>query len=115
MASATSGVCSEKFQKNYMTTDWVGIRQYQKTHQDLHKEADDPTETLTDHIDPSCTICNAADIIRLTPFDAFWNLVTTHFEAKSWTNNTIAEFKYLRSSIRTYLTTEDEEEKVDAG
>ena len=97
-----------------MTTDWIGIRQYQETYQDLHKEADDSTETLTDHLDPSCTICNVIDTARTVPFDNFWNLVTTHFAAKSWTNNTVVEFEYLRSVIRTYKITEEEEEKVEA-
>ena len=62
-----------------------------------------------------CLICNAADIARTVPFDNFWNLVTTHFVAKSWTNNTVAKLENLRSAIKTYKATEEEEERVEAG
>ena len=51
---------------------------------------------------------------RTVSFDNFWYLVTTHFAAKSWTNNTVVEFEYLRSVIRTYKITEEVEEKVEA-
>ena len=98
-----------------MTTDWIDIIRYHEIHQDLYEEVDDPTETLTDYLDLSYTICNIANVARSIPFDTFWYLLTTHFEAKSWTNNTIIEFKHLRNSIRTYLIIEEEEEKVEAG
>ena len=81
----------------------------------MHKKADDPIETLTDHLDSLCTICNVADTARTAPFDTFWNLVTTYFAAESWTNNTVTEFEHLRSAIRTYRTTEEEEKKIKAG
>ena len=72
MVSAINDACSKNYKKNYMIIDdWVGIRQYQETHQALYEEAMNPTETLTDHLDSLCTIYNAADIARSTTFDTF--------------------------------------------
>src|ERR1043165_1681199 len=98
-----------------MITDWIRVKQYQETHQDLYEKAKDSTEVLAEHVNPLCTICNVADVARSQPFDNFWHILTTHFEAQSWTNNTITEFEHYRSTIRTYEAAEEEQEKVDAG
>ena len=55
-----------------MTIDnWIGIRQYQETHQDLYKKVNDSTETLADYLDPSYTVCNVANTARSIAFDTF--------------------------------------------
>src|ERR1044071_2184047 len=97
------------------SNDWLDIRTYQEVHDNLHEEADDPAEPLVDHIDPSYLICNAADTARAPTFENFWYIATTHFEAESWTNNTVIEFEYLRGNIKTYLNSEDEDEKAEVG
>src|ERR1044071_981313 len=94
-----------------MVENWRDIRAYQEIHDNLHEETDNPTETLTEHIDLSCFICNIADTARASTFENFWYIITTHYQGKSWTNNTVTEFEYLRGIIRTYLFSEDEEEK----
>ena len=99
----------------YMTENWGTLRAYQEAHDNLHEEAEDPTKVLSEHIDLSCLICNAADTARAATFDNFWYIIVTHFQGESWTNNTVTEFEYLRGTIRTYLTTEDEEEKTQVG
>src|ERR1043165_1230321 len=99
-----------------MTTDsWRGIRAYQGTHDDLHGEEGDPNTILLDHLDPSCPICNSADTAKAVTFDNFWYLLTTHYHAQSWTNNTVAEFEQLRGALRRYLSSEEDDEKTDAG
>src|ERR1044072_624359 len=98
-----------------MVDNWRDLRAYQEVHDNLHEEADDSEEILTEHIDLSCLICNAADTARAPTFDNFWYIVTTHYHGESWTNNTITEFEYLRGLIRTYLNTEDEEERNQVG
>ena len=95
--------------------DWTDIRTYQEIHNDLYEEAENSTEVLIDHLDPSCLIYNVADTARATTFDNFWYIVTTHFEAESWTNNTVIEFEHLRRAIRRYLSSEEDDDKVDAG
>ena len=95
--------------------DWADIRAYQEAHDSLHEEAENQTDVLTDHIDLSCLICNAADTARAPTFDNFWYIITTHYQEKSWTNSTVTEFEYLRGIIRTYLASEDEEEKNQTG
>jgi len=98
-----------------MVDNWRDLRAYQETHDNLHEEADDPAEVLTDHIDLSCLICNAADTARAPTFENFWYIITTHYQGEIWTNNTVTEFEYLRGIIRTYLSSEDEEEKNQVG
>src|ERR1043166_4056221 len=98
-----------------MVDNWRDLRTYQETHDNLHEEADNPTETLTEHIDLSCLICNAADTARAPMFENFWYIIITHYQGKSWTNHTVIEFEYLRGIIRTYLNSEDEEEKNQVG
>src|ERR1044072_6799258 len=99
-----------------MTQDsWKGIRAYQATHDERHDEESDPTLVLTDHIDPSYPVCHPADTARAVTFDNFWYIATTHFEAQSWTNNTVIEFEYLRRAIRRYLSLEEKDDKVNAG
>src|ERR1044072_8290806 len=99
-----------------MTTDsWRGIRAYQGTHDDIHSEESDPNTILLDHIDLSCPICNSADTAKAVTFDNFWYLLTTHYGAQSWTNNTIIEFEHLRRALRRYLSSEEDDEKTDAG
>src|ERR1044071_349704 len=98
-----------------MVDNWRDLRAYQEIHDNLHEEADNPTETLTEHIDLSCLVCNVADTARAPTFDNFWYITTTYYQGKSWTNNTVTEFEYLRGIIRTYLSSEDEEEKNQVG
>src|ERR1044072_6769281 len=98
-----------------MVDNWRSLRAYQETHDNLHEEADNPTETLTEHIDLSCLICNAADTARAPTFENFWYVIVTHYQGKSWTNNTVTEFEYLRGVIRIYLNLEDEEKKNQVG
>src|ERR1044072_2459352 len=98
-----------------MVDNWRNLRAYQEVHDNLHEEADNPEETLTEHIDLSCLICNAADTARAPTFDNFWYVVTTHYEAKSWTNNIVIEFENLRRAIRSYLNIKEKDEKVKAG
>src|ERR1044072_4836489 len=98
-----------------MFENWRALRAYKEIHDNLHEEADIPTETLTEHIDLSCLICNAGDVARAPTFDNFWYIITTYYQGKSWTNNTVIEFEYLRGIIRTYLSSEDEEEKNQVG
>src|ERR1044072_3460080 len=98
-----------------MVDNWRDLRAYQEVHDNLHEEADNLTETLTEHIDPSCLICNAADTARALTFENFWYIITTHYHGKSWTNNTVTEFEYLRGLIRTYLFSTDKEEKNQVG
>src|ERR1044072_3295015 len=98
-----------------MVDNWKDLRAYQEVHDNLHEEADNPEETLTEHIDLSCLICNATDTARAPTFENFWHIITTHYQGESWTNNTVTEFEYLRGIIRTYLSSEDEEEKNQVG
>src|ERR1044072_3542831 len=98
-----------------MVDNWRDLRAYQETYDNLHEEADNPTETLTEHIDSSYLVCNAADTARAPTFENFWYIITTHYQGNSWTNNTVTEFEYLRGIIRTYLSFEDEEEKNQEG
>src|ERR1044071_7854308 len=98
-----------------MVDNWRDLRAYQEVHDNLHEEADNPEETLTEHIDSSCLICNAADTARAPTFDNFWYIITTYYQGKSWTNHTATEFEYLRGIIRTYLSSGDEEEKNQVG
>src|ERR1044071_5686990 len=64
---------------------------------------------------PSCPICQPADTAKAITFDNFWYLAVTHYGVQSWTNNTIIEFEHLRRAIRRYLSSEEKEDKVDAG
>ena len=54
-----------------INNDWLRIRAYQKVYDNLHKKVKDSTETLTDHLDPSCLICNMADTARAATFENF--------------------------------------------
>ena len=54
-----------------MVDNWRDLRAYQRIHDNLHEEADNSTETLTEHIDLSCLICNAADTARASTFANF--------------------------------------------
>ena len=54
-----------------MVDNWRDLRAYQETHNNLHEEADNLTETLTEHIDLSCLICNAADTAKVSTFGNF--------------------------------------------
>src|ERR1044072_6402375 len=99
-----------------MTTDsWRGIRAYQGIHDSLHGEEGDPNTILLDHLDPSCPTCNPADTAKAVTFDNFWYLLTTHYRAQSWTNNIVIEFEHLRRALRRYLSSEEDDEKTDAG
>src|ERR1043165_8276357 len=99
-----------------MTQDnWRGIRAYQGTHDDIHSEESDPNTILLDHIDPSCPIYNPADTAKAVTFDNFWYLLTTHYRAQRWNNNTVIEFEHLRRALRRYLSSEEDDEKIDAG
>ena len=99
-----------------MTTDsWRGIRAYQGTHDDIHLKESDPTTILLDHLDPSCPVCNPANTAKAVTFNNFWYILTTHYGAQSWTNNTVIEFEHLRRALRRYLSSEEDDEKTDAG
>src|ERR1044071_3633940 len=98
-----------------MVDNWRDLRAYQEVYDNLHEEADNPTETLTEHIDLSCLICNAADTARAPTFENFWYIIVTYYQGESWINNTVTEFEYLRGIIRIYLSSEDEEEKNQVG
>src|ERR1044072_3908036 len=97
-----------------ITDSWRGIRAYQTTHDDIYEEESDSTTILLDHIDPSCLVCNPVNTAKVVTFDNFWYLITTHYEGQSWTNNTVIEFEHLRRAIRRYLSSEEDDDKVDA-
>src|ERR1044071_9594191 len=99
-----------------MTQDnWRGLRAYQATHDSLHEEETDLATILLDHLDLLCLVCNPADTAKAVTFNNFWYIVTTHFEAQSWTNNIVIEFEHLRRNIRRYLNSEEDDDKIEAG
>src|SRR5688572_13849100 len=96
-----------------MTTEnWRHILYYQGQHDEFYKDSEDPSVSLTTHIDNSCGVCQPTDAARGKAFQNFWILIQNRFEGQAFTNHTITEFEGLKTYIDQYNSTEDSEEET---